>query len=701
MAVLSREKADAIKIIDDSKKAIESIGSKQDFELLDKSKEALKKDNTYIVVCGECSVGKSSLLTEYINEEGFFPIDADVSTNCITFIKYGKKEKITVVTKSQEGKFKEKTISREEISDYVTEQGNKSNQKNVSTIKIETPNESLKNGLVLVDTPGVGGLDKDHSEVTASFIPSADAVIYASTATKPLDTYELEFIKSKIARYCDNVVFTLTKADKASADDKEAIIKTNQEKISEYTGWNNEEVKIVPISSLAMQAYRKRGKKAFLASSNFEELDNQIIQSYTNRKITKTILPNIENVKSILIDNYKVQAQKYNALLKGQEEIKELRSKLKEANVNRRELLKKNQTWRSILSRGTKNMVSDLNKQARMQLAEISAKVDEDTNVNMIIGNEEQANAYIKDIHKLLGDAGAKLQQSCDLFISEIIEDIGNNLSESIALIQNKSDFAFADQAFNKNKMVGNKEMFVNVLRAGSIGLGTAGFAGTAVAALVGGIAWPVTLAMVAIGGLSILFGAKRSIVDAKHKNNSMVCSKATKCIQEARSIFNEFINSARNDLEEYCINEVEKRINSQIDKYEALINDIPDKITENQEKLKVALGEAKTNVDTLNKHISKSNSIINSYKALSDKLEKQNEQKLNKYRKMISGYTLSVVDADNGTGQNSNFDEDIHDQPLQADTNTERRSNLDKDKHAQKNQEEDKDTEFDVDALF
>lgn len=692
MSLLIKEKKDAINIINSSKEAIENIGSKQDIESLDKSKKSLLKDNTYVVVCGECSVGKSSFLTEYIKEDGLFPIDADVSTNCITLIKYGEKENITVVLRNEKGKYKEKSISRDEISDYVTEQGNKRNKKNVSTIKIETPNETLKNGLVLVDTPGVGGLDKDHSEVTASFIPSADAVIYASTALKPLDTYELEFIKDKIASYCDNVVFTLTKADKASAEDKDAIVSTNGKKISDYTGWSGDDIRIVPISSLAMQAYRKRGKKRHLINSNFEELNNQIVQSYTNRKITKTILPNIQNVKGILLENYKVQAEKYNTLLKDGEEIKQLKNKLKEANINRRELLKQNQTWRSILSRGTKNMVSDLNKQARIYIDEIAAKVEKDTNVDLIIENEEQANAYIKDVQKRLGDAGAKLQQSCDLYKSEIIQEIGSELSQNLAVIDTKADFAFADQSFNKNKMIGKKEMLVNVIRAGSIGAGAGMFAGTAVISIFGAaLVWPATLAMLTIGGLSMLLGGKRSVYDAKQKNNNIVYSSASKCIQESRRIFSEFINSSRIDIEDHCTIEVENRIKSQIEKYETMLDELPDQITKNQEKRRVALSDTKAKVDGLSNLIARTNTVIKSYIELSDKLERQNEQKLNEYKEKLKQYDkmnkeVASKDESSNTaeqrlriGDNETFTSHQHTQE-ESDSNTD---------------------EFDVDALF
>ena len=41
----------------------------------------------------------------------------------------------------------------------VTVQGNPGNKRAARVLRIQTPNERLKHGLVLLDTPGVGGLN--------------------------------------------------------------------------------------------------------------------------------------------------------------------------------------------------------------------------------------------------------------------------------------------------------------------------------------------------------------------------------------------------------------------------------------------------------------------------------------------------------------------------------------------------------------
>jgi putative ribosome biogenesis GTPase RsgA len=42
---------------------------------------------------------------------------------------------------------------------------------------MESPNPQLKEGLVLVDTPGIGSLNTEHTAITYAFIPNADAIL--------------------------------------------------------------------------------------------------------------------------------------------------------------------------------------------------------------------------------------------------------------------------------------------------------------------------------------------------------------------------------------------------------------------------------------------------------------------------------------------------------------------------------------------
>ena len=50
-----------------------------------------------LVVCGEIKRGKSTLLTNFLEEDLIFPIDIDTCTNVVTVVQYGEQEKIEVI----------------------------------------------------------------------------------------------------------------------------------------------------------------------------------------------------------------------------------------------------------------------------------------------------------------------------------------------------------------------------------------------------------------------------------------------------------------------------------------------------------------------------------------------------------------------------------------------------------------------------
>ena len=81
-----------------------------------------------------------------------------------------------------------------------------------SSVEVSLPRKLLSDGLVIVDTPGVGGLGSAHSAATIGALPMADAVVFVSDASQEFTGPELEFLQTA-RRMCPNVVCVLTKID--------------------------------------------------------------------------------------------------------------------------------------------------------------------------------------------------------------------------------------------------------------------------------------------------------------------------------------------------------------------------------------------------------------------------------------------------------------------------------------------------------
>lgn len=182
-------------------------------DLVERTKAAssrANRTNTIVCVVGEFKQGKSSLVNAMIRAE-VCPVDDDLATSVITLIRYG--DEPSAVVRRREGK-KEvaESVPIDELVNWASEQGNPNNHKEVERVDIAVPSSLLSNGLMLVDTPGMGGLGGGHAAATMAFLPFADGLILVSDAAAELTAPEVDFIEQAI-ELCPTVMFAQTKTD--------------------------------------------------------------------------------------------------------------------------------------------------------------------------------------------------------------------------------------------------------------------------------------------------------------------------------------------------------------------------------------------------------------------------------------------------------------------------------------------------------
>ena len=103
-------------------------------------------------------------------------------------------------------------IAVAEVADYAVEGASAKIGRSVDSLDIGLPSPLLQGGMVLVDTPGVGGLGSAHGAITVGALPMAEAVVFVSDAGQEFTASEMEFLA--LARsMCSHVVCVLTKTD--------------------------------------------------------------------------------------------------------------------------------------------------------------------------------------------------------------------------------------------------------------------------------------------------------------------------------------------------------------------------------------------------------------------------------------------------------------------------------------------------------
>jgi GTPase Era involved in 16S rRNA processing len=143
-------------------------------------------------------------------------------------------------------------------------------------MEIEAPNAQLKQGLTLVNTPGIGALYAQHTNITYAFIPNADAILFVRDTVKPLSEIDLRFIKERILPYTQDIIFVLTKKDQVK--DYQALLEDNRKKLAATLESPAEQITIIPVSSLAKRDYLRSHDPEDLEESNFPLLENTLWQ---------------------------------------------------------------------------------------------------------------------------------------------------------------------------------------------------------------------------------------------------------------------------------------------------------------------------------------------------------------------------------------------------------------------------------------
>lgn len=205
----------------------------------------LKNAATTVLVCGEFKRGKSTFINALIGRN-ICPTDTDICTSVVSVIKYGEKEKAIRVY-GDFSNLKQEVVPFDDIERYTV--GSAEEIGNTICMELELPLNELKKGLIVIDTPGVGGLDPRHAMLTNYFLPQADITLFMTDVNEPLTTTELKFYKDKVLQYAKHSAIIVNKADLKDKDSVEEIRKDTISKVSTYTQVDADSLDVISVSA--------------------------------------------------------------------------------------------------------------------------------------------------------------------------------------------------------------------------------------------------------------------------------------------------------------------------------------------------------------------------------------------------------------------------------------------------------------------
>jgi len=218
-----------------------------------------------IMVFGLVKVGKSMFINALLREADVTEVDVDIATSKNIVIKYA-----------------EEPYERE-IKENIMEKGIR--------------NEFLKDGLVIVDTPGIGSIIKFHDEITKDFIHRSDAIVVILNATNVHEGVVWEWLEKIVKEnpyVKGKLIFVLQQKDRAAPEE----ITINMLKVSEYAirklGLSNIENRVFVVSA-------KEELEGNENTSGFKQLRKILKDKFLSpEKLKEKLL----EVKTLILYNY-------------------------------------------------------------------------------------------------------------------------------------------------------------------------------------------------------------------------------------------------------------------------------------------------------------------------------------------------------------------------------------------------------------
>ncbi len=215
-------------ILDKILTALSALGQSfdQQSERIKNLRQRLEGGRFHLAVLGQFKRGKSTLLNALLGNE-VLPASVVPLTAIPTFVQRGSLLRASVhfrdEAESITSDFHSAVDLQAFLANYVTEAGNPRNHLGVSMVEVFHPSPILNNGVVLIDTPGIGSTYLHNTQTTLDFLAQCDAALFVLSADPPITETEVDFLE-QIRKKGIQIVYILNKIDLLTEEEEAAAI---------------------------------------------------------------------------------------------------------------------------------------------------------------------------------------------------------------------------------------------------------------------------------------------------------------------------------------------------------------------------------------------------------------------------------------------------------------------------------------------
>ncbi|GGS19637.1 dynamin family protein [Actinokineospora fastidiosa] len=539
-----------------------------------------------VVVVGETNRGKSSLVNALLETPGLSPVDAEVATATYLMFDHAPEWKARAC---YPGQHPDVPIDLDLLINWVSAAHDlPDGEIPPRYVEIDGPAEVLEK-LVIVDTPGVGGLDSMHGELAIEAASSATALLFVVDASAPFTIGELTFLAG-IGDKVETVVFALSKVDQFRG--WRQVLDANQALLAEHAP-RFAGAKFYPVSSrmheMAGKAPSAEAAALLKERSGIVELRDALQSLLVGRSVMLSEANTLRALSSALAElTVRLEAEK-RVLTTGEAEAEALRARKEELTAERRSSTRGWQVrLRSEVQRARLENAHEVSREMRDLQTWFRAAIDaaDREKIKTLPG---QVDAALQMVTARIGNkVGNRLNQVADLVLADLFT------ADELAVI--RSQFARAGgaqvvlRAAEKRTPTAEDKLLVFMGVSGGFGAGK-----MAVLPLAGAVAAPILLVPTIVIGLGAgwwIARTRKHTADKQHMKQWL-----SDAIADSRSTLDQLVSEQLIDAESQLSLALDEALGKRI-------AGIEEQLREVDKALRLDVSERQKRVTVVNKRL-------------------------------------------------------------------------------------------------
>ena len=232
----------------------------------------------HVAILGQFKRGKSTLLNAILGSD-LMPTAVVPLTAVPIFVEYGPTPMVRVHY-SDERAAEDFSAGRgddlrQRLYATAAEEANPENRLGVDHVQVFFPASALADGMVLIDTPGIGSTHLHNTETARRILPECDAGLMVLSVDPPITEAELTYL-SEVRRQVPRIFYILNKIDYLNVDERRQARSFLDRVLTQHLGETS--VSIHDLSARQALAARLAEDQQGVAESGLAAIEREVFR---------------------------------------------------------------------------------------------------------------------------------------------------------------------------------------------------------------------------------------------------------------------------------------------------------------------------------------------------------------------------------------------------------------------------------------